>query len=378
MYNNDSQLKKNKVFYIQPILAGYRSPIIEKLAINFDTHCFYDNTEAQKQGHLAASSHLSTVIQSPSIPLLGGRLFYQKNIIRHTLREKPDAIISFANPRFISLWLSMILSITLSIKFYAHGQGLYSYKNPSLLRKIMYRAICKFSTKYVCYTELSRDSLIAAGCDANKLITIRNSLELQTTIAPSQKTYTENGVLFIGRLRDGCRLDTLIQAIEITRNNGQLLELHIIGGGQLEDKYKNQYKNITWLHWHGPVHDNHRIAEISKLCRIGCYPGDAGLSVVHLFSLGLPPLIHKNIEAHMGPEPSYVSANDNGFLFDPATGESGLSATLDSIWQLPAETMRDIAVSAYNTYLDLNNPTMGDQFVQLVLGNHYTLADAKP
>lgn len=377
MYNN-SQLKKNKVFYIQPILAGYRYPIIEKLATHFETQTFYDNTEAQKQGHLAVNSHLSTTVQSSSTPLLGGRLFYQKNIIINILRTKPDAIISFANPRFISLWLSMILSIPLNIKFYAHGQGLYAYKKPSLLRKIMYRSICKLSTKYVCYTELSRDSLIAAGCDANKLITIRNSLELQTTVAPNQKTYTENGILFIGRLRDGCRLDTLIKAIEITRNNGQLLELHIIGGGQLEDMYKNKNTNITWIHWHGPVHDNHRIAEISKSCRIGCYPGDAGLSVVHLFSLGLPPLIHKNIEAHMGPEPSYVRANGNGFLFDPAAGESGLSAILDSIWQLPAERMRDIAVSAYNTYLDLNNPTMGDQFVKLVLGNHCTLADAKP
>ncbi|WP_324746156.1 glycosyltransferase [Pseudomonas veronii] len=369
MKNNHDQPKIKKLFYVQPILAGYRTPIIEKLANHFDTYAFYDNTNAQKQGHMAARSATSTTMQSPSISLFGERLFYQRNVINKILQIKPDAIISFANPRFVSFWLLMIISCVLKIKFYAHGQGLYSYPKPSRIRKLMYRTICRCSTKYVCYTELSKETLIAAGCDPRNLVTIQNSLELQATIHPDQKTYKEKGVLFIGRLRDGCRVDILIKAIQIARSKDQLIELHIIGGGQLENYYKTHYGGVPWIHWYGAIHDNLRIAEISKSCRIGCYPGDAGLSVVHMFGLGLPPLLHRNIEEHMGPEPSYIIENTNGFLFNPSSGENELSATLNNIWELPQQHLRNIANAAYTKYLDLNNPAMGDQFVQLVHDN---------
>ena len=361
--------RKHTVFYIQPILAGYRAPIIKKLASIFETSAFYDNSDAIEQGHMAVSSDNSTTVQSPSISLLGGRLFYQKNVVLRVFQDKPDAVITFANPRFISFWMIMIACRILNLKFYAHGQGLYAYTNPSKFRKMMYKTICRYSTKYVCYTELSKKSLLDAECLPEKLITIKNSLELETTVTPNQKKYTENGVLFIGRLRDGCRLDILIKAIQLSRNNGADLELHVIGSGQLTDHYMNHYKNISWIHWHGAVHNNHDIAKISKLCRIGCYPGDAGLSIVHYLSLGLPPLVHHNIENHMGPEPSYITNNENGFLFDPKLNEVGLSAVLDHIWQLPTETIKNVANASFATYLDLNNPPMGDQFVKLVLEN---------
>lgn len=366
MKTNCRQSAKKRLFYVQPILAGYRLSIIEKLGLNFETYAFYDNTEAQKQGHLAATSKTSSTIPSACIAIFGNRLFYQRNVVKKAIEMKPDAIISFANPRYLSFWALLTISKLSKIKFYAHGQGLYSYPKPSLIRKLMYRIICRCSTRYVCYTELSKDTLIAAGCDPKQLVTIRNSLELRTTIHPQQKTYEENGVLFIGRLREGSRLDALINAVLLARSSGQEIELHVIGGGQLENHYKNLYGGYPWVHWHGAIHHDSHIAEISKLCRIGCYPGDAGLSVVHMFSLALPPLVHQNIGKHMGPEPSYITQGINGFLFDPSPDESALSAAIVNIWQLPSSKLRDIGSAAFSTYLDLNLPSMGDQFVNLV------------
>ena len=369
MNQETTKLKKYKLFYVQPILAGYRVPIIEKLSDSFNVFAFYDNTDAQKNGHADYKSNSFQAIQSTSISFFRKKIFFQKKVITKTLQIKPDAIITFANTRYLSFWLLIIISYLSKIKFYAHGQGLYSYSNPSLFRKFMYRAICRLSTKYICYTELSKQSLIASGCDPKKLITIQNSLELQTTIHPSQKTYDEQGILFIGRLREGCRLDILIEAVKSARKNKFSIELQVIGSGYLEEHYKALYKDETWIHWHGAVHNNHCIAEISKLCRIGCYPGDAGLSVVHMFSLALPPLVHRKIEDHMGPEPSYIIENKNGFLFNSEPAENDLSTTIETIWELTNKDISLIANSAHNKYLEMNNPSMGDQFLHLILDN---------
>ncbi len=367
--SNEQSQKKRKVFYVQPILAGYRAPIIEALAEKFEVTAFHDNTDAQKQGHKPTTSESFSTIPAPSTPFLGNRIFYQKNIIKNLIKTKPEAVITFANPRYLSFWLLMITSYMLKIKFFSHGQGLYSYTKPSQLRKLMYRAICKYSTKYVCYTELSKSSMFDAGVPSEKLITIQNSLQLKTHVEPDQKTYKEPGVLFIGRLRDGCRLDELIQAVHTCRINGMPMELHVIGSGELETSFKTHHVGFEWIHWYGAIHDEIRIAEISKQCRIGCYPGDAGLSVVHLFSLGLPPLVHRKIEDHMGPEPSYIIDNKNGFLFDKNGPTEELSSTLNTIWQLSTLELNTIATASYATYLSLNAPPMGDQFVQLVLDN---------
>lgn len=360
---------KRKVFYIQPILADYRSPIIEALVKKFEVSAFYDNTHAQKQGHKPTESENFATTSAPSIPILRNRLFYQKNIILNLIKTKPDSVITFANPRYLSFWLLMITSHLLKIKFFPHGQGLYSYPQPSRLRKIMFRLICKYSTKYVCYTDLSKRSMIDAGAPLKKLITIQNSLQLKTHVNPSQKTYNEQGILFIGRLRNGCRLDELVQAVNTCRTNGLPIELHVIGSGELEASFRAQHIGCDWIYWHGAIHDEFRIADISKLCRIGCYPGDAGLSVVHLFSLGLPPLVHRKLEDHMGPEPSYIIDNKNGFLFDKDGSTEELSLSLNTIWKLSALELSTIAKASYATYLNLNTPPMGDQFVQLVLDN---------
>lgn len=360
---------KRKIFYIQPILAGYRSPIIEALAEKFEVNAFYDNTHAQKQGHKATESENFATTPAPSIPIFFNKLFYQKNIIFNLIKTKPDSVITFANPRYLSFWLAMITSHLLKIKFFSHGQGLYSYPQPSRLRKIMFRLICKYSTKYVCYTDLSKRSMIDAGAPLNKLITIQNSLQLKTHVNPNHKTYKEQGILFIGRLRNGCRLNELIQAINTCRINGLSIELHIIGSGELEASLRAHHIGCDWIHWHGAIHDEFRIADISKLCRIGCYPGDAGLSVVHLFSLGLPPLVHRKLENHMGPEPSYIIDNINGFLFDKDGSTEELPSVITAIWQHSSLELRKIATASYTTYLSLNTPPMGDQFVQLVLDN---------
>jgi hypothetical protein len=120
------------------------------------------------------------------------------------------------------------------------------------------------------------------------------------------------------------------------------------------------------LIWHGAVFDDNEIATISRECRIGCYPGAAGLSVVHMFGLSLPPLVHDQLPLHMGPEPEYVETSRTGFLYAREGGVEALATSLREIWALPPEAIRETATGAFSKYQRLNSPTLGQRLAEVV------------
>jgi glycosyltransferase involved in cell wall biosynthesis len=330
-----------------------------------------DNSHAASSGFCSESKHLARSVHARIHSFSNNKFFYQSGIFRYLLTQRPDVVISFANPRFISYWISLLLCRVLDIRFYSHGQGLYSYPLPGRLRTMIYLTMVALSTRYICYTELSRASMLAIGCNPMKLAVADNSVSLTATVMPNKKNYMENGVLFVGRLREDCRLELLVTAIRDLRNICSSVVLHVIGSGVLADHYKAEYFQDDWILWHGAIHDDARIAEISLDCRIGCYPGDAGLSVVHMFGLSLPQLVHGSIAEHMGPEPSYVIDGDNGFLFEKSDAASDLTTKLKKIWAFESNELKTIGQRAYQTYLSLNNPVLGERFLQILAEDEF-------
>lgn len=355
-----------RLYYIQPLIAGYRIPIINTFKSAHDiTVVASISSDVFLEGFKNEQITNVKTIDSPVLSFFNRKVSIQKNVSFLSLKQT-DAVLSFADPRFISFWVLLFRCFIFNKKFYSHGQGLYSYPNPGFIRVLIYRLMVSLSRKYICYSEISRQSLLEIGCDKSKLVVAENSLSLQHIVPPSGKKGNEKGVLFIGRLRDGCRLDLLVEAVHKLRDSGENIILHIIGSGMLDMKYRKDFSNYNWIIWHGPIHNDQHIAQISKECRVGCYPGDAGLSVVHLFGLSLPPIIHDNIYNHMGPEPSYVQDNVNGFLFNENNGVESLYLRLKYVWSLNKDELNSIVMSAFNYYVKLNQPPLGIKFLEIL------------
>ncbi|WP_181850532.1 glycosyltransferase [Thalassospira xiamenensis] len=352
---------KNLV-YIQSIIASYREPVIAALAKKFRLTIIADLNPNANLGYSQRKPlPVYKAIQAKRIPLFGGRLLFQPCVALMSFR-KVDGILIDANVRLISLWAILLRCRLSGIKLYAHGQGSYRYPHPNLVRRAIYRLLVKLSTLYICYNDAARKSLIDIGCPPKKLAIANNSLTLSTVVFPHEKTGTEAGILFVGRLRERCQLDFLLNAISALRSNGHDVTAHIIGTGEMEGMYRKQYSDRDWINWYGNVFDDSKIAAISRLCRIGCYPGDAGLSVVHCLGLSLPPVVHEKMHKHMGPEPHYVQAGVNGFQF--AIG--ALAEKLEEIWLMPSHEICKISASAYKTYQVLNTPSLGDRISEII------------
>ncbi|SDR82243.1 glycosyltransferase [Pseudomonas oryzae] len=361
--------KKRSALYIQPLLASYRAELVEKLSRNFSLTILCGNSAANS-GFRTIASESAKVIEAPMKPLLGGRLLWQHNV-RVTLRqEKPELVLACANIRDLTYWWLLFWARRNGVKVFSHGQGLYSKRHIGGLIAWLYRTAARLSHRYVCYTELSHQTMLAAGCPPEKLAVADNAIRFSVDAADIQKTGTEQGVLFVGRLREECHLEQLIDAVARVRTRHPDAVLHVVGSGELEAEYRARFDH-SWVIFHGAVYDDARILEISRDCRVGCYPGNAGLSVVHYFALRLPPLVHGDMPAHMGPEPSYVQDGVNGVIFSRDLKAEGIATALEKIWDMPTEEYLSMSTLAFSQYMQLNTPSLGNKMVAILQENHH-------
>lgn len=364
---------KKKLYVIQPLITSYRHELLSTLGDSYSLVVLADSAHEGKKGFAPTKGKPTySRINTQIFKFLDGRISYQTGVLRAPYGPE-DAIIVFADPRFITFWLLLLFCKIRRLKVFAHGQGNYAYPSASPLRRLMYKTICGLSYKYICYNEYVRSTMLQIGCNPVKLEAADNSIQIVAPLHPSQKDFSVNGILFIGRLRHGCRLETAVESISRLRKHYPDVELHVIGGGEEEQDFKAKFSSLAWVHFYGAIYDDWKITEISRLCRIGCYPGDAGLSVVHHFSLSLPTVVHSAIHRHMGPEPAYVQDQVNGFLYDPHDDPTAsLSETLLRAWSLPITEIREIGTHAFRTYESLTSPTLGQRFVKILTDSGFT------
>ncbi len=329
----------------------------------------YSSVDAQ-QGFACATdiviSGVRTVEVNTWSPRFGRIGFYQSGLISVLKNMRPDAVITFANLRYISFWTTLIWCKIHSIPVFAHGHGLYKKRNPGLLWKTIFRVVLWLSSAYIAYTPSVAESLLRSGLQKKRIAVAENSLINPFPVAPEEKTGQENGILFIGRLRKGCRLDRLISAVarlHIERDSD--MALHIIGDGIGAEYLKSTAIDMPWVKFYGAIYDQKKISIISRKCMAGCYPGNSGLSIVHMMSLSLPPITHDDMPNHQGPEPSYIRHGVNGLLFDHRRPDTSLVDTLASLLD-NAQKLKDMQIEAFAMNMRLTLPPLSERFLKII------------
>ena len=292
---------------------------------------------------------------------------YQKGVINHILKTRPDSIIIWANPRFISFWGVLIVGKILNIPVFSRGHGIFKKKRVGILNKMMYKLILTLSHRYICYTPEVKTSLTPLVKNLDKLVVDYNTLYNDYPVKPTEKTGLEKGIFYIGRVRGGCGVDILIQAVDQLNQKEDLnIDLHIIGDGPFGGFLQDQAAKFHWLTYHGKIFDQKKISDISRQCRLGCVPGFMGLNVVHMLSLSLPVVTHAQLDKHMGPEPEYVQHEQNGWLLNNPNDLPALTEALRQLWLLPNDKFRVFQENSYKTFLALSNPPFHERLLKIL------------
>lgn len=349
-----------KLMIIQPVITSYRLDFFNELATHFNDVIVFSDC-ISNQGF---SENIDGLFKFVRTKTYGNRanIYYQTKIISYIIKEKPKLVFMTADLRALNFWAVLFICKILNILVYSHGQGLYNKPNPSSVRKFLYKSIAFLSTRYICYSSISRDSLAHIGISHSKMKVIDNVILNKHPISPIVKEPHLKRLLFIGRLRDGCNMQLLFDAMISLRANGMNIGLDIIGSGINLNRYMcNAKKHRLDVVFHGKIFDEKKISEISKGCLIGIYPGDAGLSVVHYMSLSLIPIVHDSINSHMGPEPSYIINGTNGYTFTRNSCDS-LVKVIDKALN---SDNSDVILSSFNSYQELIKKSMGKKFINI-------------
>jgi hypothetical protein len=358
---------------IQPLLSNYSRETFLELAQYCQVDLVFSPTPSGTGFGDVPSPPSSGVryFVVPTFKPFGERLgMIQWGVGKYIRRESPDAIMVFGNPRYLSFWTTLLWGRLLRIPTYVHGHGLYKKPRISILYRFMMNVLLKLTTSYICYAPIVRQSFLDHGFSSGKLSVAHNSVINHFPVQPRDKRGDERGILFIGRLREGSSVSLLVRVIERLRRVDDLsLTLHVIGTGEETQSLQTQTSNFPWVVLHGGIYAQERIREVSLDCFLGCYPGNAGLSVEHLMSLSLPAITHDDLPSHQGPEPSFIRNGVGGLLYDHKTPEESLYQAIKSLATDPLRLAR-MQQSAFEDYQHLVNPPLSARL--------WSILDARP
>lgn len=348
---------------IQPHLSNASREMFLELA----QYCPLDlvvSPEPRDMGFTVAPVALEPQVRCFFLPTLMplGKKFgrIQWGVVKYILRERPEKIFLNANPHYLSFWLALTWARILGIPVYVHGHGFYRRHHIGRGYKLMMNAMLKLVAAYICYAPIVRQAFLDNGFSDGKLRVAHNSLINRFPVPPQEKAGEERGVLFIGRLRRNSRLDLLMRVIERIRlEDGLPLGLHVVGHGEEAVGLRERAEDRPWVVFHGGVYDPEQIRQISLQCFAGCYPGNAGLSVVHMMSLSLPVVTHDDLQAH-GPEPSFIRDGVSGLLYDHADPERALYRALHSLACDPLRVAQ-MRRNAFADYQSLAHPSLAER-----------------
>ncbi len=303
------------------------------------------------------------IFSGPTLMPLGKRFgWIQWSVMKYIVQshERPEALFLNANPRYLTFWVALLWAKALGIPAYVHGHGFYRRSRIGVAYRLMMMALLKLATAYICYAPIVRQAFLDHGFPRRKLVVAHNSLINRFPVLPAEKTGTEPGILFVGRLRQESRLDLLLRVVErIRREDGFPLLLHVVGDGEEGETLRSEARNCPWVVFHGGVYDAEQIRKISLDCFAGCYPGNAGLSVVHMMSLSLPVITHDDLQAH-GPEPSFIRDGVSGWLYDHDDPERSLYQAVRSLASDPVK-VAEMRQNAYADYQSLAHPSLAER-----------------
>jgi glycosyltransferase involved in cell wall biosynthesis len=348
-----------RICIVDPVFTRYGLPVIRELSCSCQVDWVFSRATAKSGFGPPPSPGTDNLryVELPTFKPFGDKMgMFHAGLGKYVLRERPDAIKFCANPRYLSFWTTLFLARILGIPFYAHGVGFFKRRRIGFGRQLMMRLMLRLVTSYIAYAPVVRDAFAAHGFSLAKISVVHNSLVNPFPVSPGEKTGQERGILFVGRLRPRSGLEMLVRVLRRLHQEGRFpFRLHVIGIGEEGEKLKQDAEGCEWIVWHGNASDQAASA-ISRDCLFGCYPGNAGLSVVHMMSLSLPVLTHDDLASHEGPEPSFVRDGISGILFDHRSPEESLYQALHKAATNPGD-IACMRFGAYQEYQSLVSPS---------------------
>lgn len=265
----------------------------------------------------------------------GRRVYWTKGLISLLFKKKYKTYFMYGPTWDLSFWPFLIIKALFfrkkKLNIWVHGWYGKETWLEGILKKFMFHVV----DGIFCYGDYAKKMLLEMGYSKDKVFAIHNSLNYdeQLTLRKKQhdtevyKSHFHNEnptIIFLGRLTSIKRLDMILDAVSILKQNGQLFNIVYVGNGPMRDMLEHKAKVLclsdqVWFY--GACYDEEKNAELVYNADLCVAPGNVGLTAVHTMMFGCPVITHDNFPYQM-PEFEAVKPSKTGLFFDFGNVES--------------------------------------------------------
>lgn len=280
---------KGKLALQQRVLPSYRVPFFDLLASHCENGMTLFAGQARSEEMISGgSTQVAGHVEAKNIHLLSGKFYfcYQKGFIHWLEESNPDALIVEANPRYLSTPSAVKWMHKRARKVI--GWGLGAPKQNNFWKNFIYQFDAMLA-----YSQRGKDEYASLGFPREKIFVAHNSVSSTPKFSIPTRPLTFDlrpCILFVGRLQNRKRIDSLIRACAEIKLN---LRLIIVGNGPEKENLQRLAKEIyPSTEFIGAKHGSELKPYFEK-ADLFVLPGTGGLAVQEAMSYGLPVIVAK-------------------------------------------------------------------------------------
>jgi glycosyltransferase involved in cell wall biosynthesis len=235
------------------------------------------------------------------------------NIVREIVRQNPDQIIFFVNPKRIYFFPVVLYAKFRRKKIIYWGHGTDLQDAGGIIKRGVYKFQHKIFDAIILYSEglkvFINKKHYTKTFIANNTLNLNSYCNLDSfdnaNVKRKYNITTDKNIVYVGRIQHRKRVGDLIEAYGRLGLEGVGL---ILVGPDPEELLKCVGgKNVYKL---GAIYGE-EVLKIISISDVYCMPGAVGLSIVEAFHFGLPFVTE---EVKHGPEIMYLKDHENGFI----------------------------------------------------------------
>ena len=306
-----------------------------------------------------------------------GPFYWQRGALKLLHSDYTDIIMQ-GEVYSLTMWVMLPLSKLFHKNVYLWSHG--AYGDEKGMKRWIRVWQMKIAKGAFLYGDHARQLLINWGVPDNKLHLIYNSLDydeqlpVRKNIQPTdfyQKHFENNykNLVFIGRLTTVKKLDQILKAVALLKEQGMNCNVTFVGDGEVRQGLQDLTKELnleatTWFY--GACYDEKKIAELLYNADLCVSPGNVGLTAIHSMTFGCPVVSNDNFATQM-PEYEAIDDGKTGTFFR----ENDINSFAEAIkrWLNNGQDREQIRQNCYDVIDKKYNPHFQLELLRKVVYN---------
>ena len=320
-----------RITFVEPSLGAYRVPLFRGLALRkgIELKLLYAHSgrpNARPDGFDAQC------VKRKTWHMAGVPIYWQQSQLDVVNREATDVVCFDWDVHYASLVPALLKARRQGVATMLFGHG--TSRNDGTWKAIPRYALAKLADVLVTYSIGAREAYLKRGWAADRVFAAPNALDLDAIESMRDRTLADRPsldafrevkeikcgplALFVSRLDLPRRVDVLLEAMALLRQEHPTLRLAIVGDGPARIELESLAHRLdleSRVTFVGAVYDEAELARWFCSAELFTFPSFMGLSALHALGYGVPIVCGNDRWSH-GPEVEAVIDGETGLLFE--------------------------------------------------------------